>query len=409
MARPAHRRRRARLISSGIAAVVVACFAVINKSAWTLTMFKEGLETINLLSPSPALVVIFDRAADALLASRVKLKNRMVVHRPKIALEIASYLETPSGHGYMVVVGPRGGGKSTAAMEAVKGRAGTIGILVKEGTDIYKAITGALYESEMITNATDILRTSNYEISNEKDLESVIMKAVDMRLPHDPSWRPTIVVEIDRGTLDVLVREVAKVFKRLTVDLEAAHVILVLSDGIAAFALPNDPDRQTLVWVDDFTPDEAVTYLDGRGCMLPAHDKTNAQPAHDKTNAQRRRELLMLGGTRPALLRKVCDILPAYREAHLSAKVSSATLDVEGLLWDGQTFSSDFGRLMCALLNATDLDGVPTSAARDYLAPPRTVVESFKRNHAVMFHMPTRTYRFHSPAHRQAARSVLSC
>jgi hypothetical protein len=124
MARPAHRRHRARLISSGIAAVVVACFAVINKSAWTLTMFKEGLETINLLSPSPALVVIFDRAADALLASRVKLKNRMVVHRPKIALDIASYLETPSGHGYMVVVGPRGGGKSTAAMEAVKGRAG---------------------------------------------------------------------------------------------------------------------------------------------------------------------------------------------------------------------------------------------------------------------------------------------
>ena len=388
------------IISSGIAAVVVACFAGIHKSAWTFTSFKEGLVTINLLSPSPAPVVIFERAADALLASEVRQEEEVMIHRPKIALEITGYLETPSGHGYMVVVGPRGGGKSTAAMEAVKGRAGTIGILVNEGIDIYKAITAALYESEMITNATDILRTSNYEISDEKDLKSVIMKAVDMRLPHDPSWRPTIVVEIDRGTLDVLVREVAKVFKRLTVDLKAAHVILVLGDAIAAFALPNDPNRQTLVWVDDFTPDEAVTYLDGRGCMLPAHDKANAQ---------RRRELLKLGGTRPALLRKVCDILPAYREAHLSAKVSSATLDVEGLLWDGQTFSSDFGRLMCALLNATDLDGVPTSAARDYLAPPRTVVESFKRNHAVMFHMPTRTYRFHSPAHRQAARSMLSC
>ena len=98
-------------------------------------------------------------------------------------------------------------------------------ILVNEGTDIYKAITAALYKSERITNATDILRTSNYEISDEKDLKSVIMKAVDMRLPHDPSWRPTIVVEIDHGTLDVLVRDVAKVFKRLTVDLKAAHVI----------------------------------------------------------------------------------------------------------------------------------------------------------------------------------------
>jgi hypothetical protein len=386
--------------------MVVACFAGISKSAawppgaWILTMFKEGLETINLVSPSPAPVVIFERAADALLASEVRLEEEMVVHRPKIALEITSYLESRSGHGYMVVVGPRGGGKSTAAMEAVKGRAGTIGILVKEGTDTYKAITAALYESEMITNATDILRTSNYEISNEDDLKSVIMKAVDMRLPHDPSWRPTIVVEIDHGTLDVLVRDVAKVFKRLTVDLKAAHVILVLGDAIAAFALPNDPNRQTLVWVDDFTPDEAVAYLDGCGCMLPAHDKANAQ---------RRRELLKLGGTRPALLRKVCDILPAFREAHLSALVSSATVDIEGLLWDGRTFSSDFGRLMCALLNTTDLDGVPTSAAREYLAPPTTVVESFKHNHAVVYHMPTRTYRFHSPAHRQAARSMLSC
>lgn len=84
-------------------------------------------------------------------------------------------------------------------------------------------------------------------------------------------------------------------------------------------------------------------------------------------------------------------------------------MDIEGLLWDGQTFSSDFGRLMCALLNATGFDGVPISAAREYLAPPTTVVESFERNHAVMYHMPTRIYRFYSPAHRQAARSMLSC
>ena len=146
-------------------------------------------------------------------------------------------------------------------------------------------------------------------------------------------------------------------------------------------------------------------YLDGRDCMLPAHDKANAQ---------RRRELLKLGGTRPALLRKVCDILRLARgreklAAHLSALVSSATVDIEGLLWDGRMFSSDFGRLMCALLNTTDLDGVPASAASEYLAPPTTVVESFKHNHAVVYHMPTRTYRFHSPAHRQAARSMLSC
>ena len=35
--------------------------------------------------------------------------------------------------------------------------------------------------------------------------------------------------------------------------------------------------------------------------------------------------------------------------------------------------------------------------------------QSFKLNHAVMCHIPTRAYRFYSPAHRQAARSMLSC
>ena len=107
----------------------MAGFAGISMSAWIITSFKEGLETINLLSPSSAPVVIFERAADALLASEVRLEEEMVVHRPKVALEITSHLETRSGHGYMIVVGPRGGGKSTAAMEAVKGRGGTIGIL----------------------------------------------------------------------------------------------------------------------------------------------------------------------------------------------------------------------------------------------------------------------------------------
>ena len=146
----------------------------------------------------------------------------------------------------------------------------------------------------------------------------------------------------------------------------------MLGDAIAAFALPNDPNRQTLVWVDDFTPDEAVTYLDGRGCMLPAHDKANAQ---------RRRELLKLGGTRPALLRKVCDILPASREAHLSALVSSATVDIEGLLWDGRTFSSDFGRLMCVpcstRLTSTESQPLPhvnTSHRRQLSSSPSSAI-----------------------------------
>ena len=86
-------------------------------------------------------------------------------------------------------------------------------------------------------------------ISNEMQLDDLLLKASDMHEPHDPLWRPTFVVEIDRGAQDRLVKDLARVFKRLSVDLRAAHVILVLSNEVAAFALPSDPTRQKKVWV----------------------------------------------------------------------------------------------------------------------------------------------------------------
>ena len=387
-------------------AVVPAITPVKESTALMNGMWARGKAY---LSPT---VTSTEWAASALLASEVKMWSRAQgeeIHRPDITHPITSYLNTKSGHGYMVVIGPRGGGKSTAVTQAVKGRKGTIGISVNEKTNIYEVITEALYRSERTSNATENLRKSNYVISNEMQLDDLLLKATDMHEPHDPLWRPTFVVEIDRGAQDRLVKDLARVFKRLSVDLRAAHVILVLSNEVAAFALPSDPTRQKKVWVEDYTLLEAESYLDIRGFLIPTQDKNKA--AEDLANVEQRRKLFKLGGTRPSFLKMVCDMGEPLLDQTLAEFLGDAEDEIRGLLWKAtaQQFASDFARLTCELLKTTDDVGVPSSATGDYLAPPDTVVEAFKKHHAMVYHSPSRAYRFFSPAHRHAAQRIHSC
>ncbi len=49
-------------------------------------------------------------------------------------------------------------------------------------------------------------------------------------------------------------------------------------------------------------------------------------------------------------------------------------------------------------------DGVPEDVANDFMAKPGIACESLKGDqHAISFHIPTKTYRFYKPAHRWAA------
>ena len=133
-------------------AVVPAITPVKESTALMNGMWARGKAY---LSPT---VTSTEWAASALLASEVKMRSRAQgeeIHRPDITHPITSYLNTKSGHGYMVVIGPRGGGKSTAVTQAVKGRKGTIGISVNEETNIYEVITETLYRSERTSNERD--------------------------------------------------------------------------------------------------------------------------------------------------------------------------------------------------------------------------------------------------------------
>ena len=47
--------------------------------------------------------------------------------------------------------------------------------------------------------------------------------------------------------------------------------------------------------------------------------------------------------------------------------------------------------------------GLPRVATTEYLEKPATVCELFESDHALLYHRPSDTYRFHSTSHRRAA------
>lgn len=104
-----------------------------------------------------------------------------------------------------------------------------------------------------------------------------------------------------------MVYEIATALKNLNSDdLRSCHVILVLGDADAAFGLPKDSARQTLVWVDDFTIDQASRFFDNLRCLpLAARIDGNGTDL----NLQLRRRVFEHIGTRPADLESVANAL----------------------------------------------------------------------------------------------------
>ena len=204
------------------------------------------------------------------------------------------------GVGYTVAIGPRGGGKSTAVQMAVKERNGALSVTITSESDMYEVITGAIHRAEVKAFGTDSLRAGGFKITTEADLVEVMREATKLRTPYEPLWIPTLVVEVDQHASDAVVTKVAKMLKLLCMDHSAAHVVLVLSDAIAGFALPNDHARQTIVWVEDFSEAEAHAYLDH--CHFLMADPKNQKDVEAK-RAQRQ-GLFATVGTRAAFLKK---------------------------------------------------------------------------------------------------------
>lgn len=334
-----------------------------------------------------------DKAAEAILASRVSVytPEAEIIDRSPAAAAVVEFLDATIGDpaAYMVVEGPRGSGKTTLVERAAANRDGVITVTFNGQGNVFETIAGRLGVDGLC-------------VRDEHSLTEIIMKAVDLRDPHDPLWRPTILAEVERGASDGDVNRVAKALKRLCVDCRAAHVVILLSEANAAFALPADPFRQRFLWVEDFTEAEAQAYLDARGFLVPAG------PSDSATEAQRRR-LFDEVGTRLAALSAAVSGGEERLESFITACQLGAEKDLTGLLRyrptspevacaDGRAFE----RLVSELLKHGE-EGVPRATTVEYLASPADVSKVLREHHAVLYHMTSDTYRFYSPAHRRAA------
>lgn len=340
-----------------------------------------------------------DRAAQAILDSRctVHTPSTEIIDRSPAAAAVTEYLDATVGNpaAYLVVEGPRGCGKSTLVERAASGRDGVICVTFNGPCNVFETIGARLGVNDLT-------------VRNEHALTDVIMKAVELREPYDPLWRPTILAEVERGATDEDVSTVARALKRLCVDCRAAHVVILLSEANAAFALPSDPYRQRFLWVEDFSEDEAHAYLDARDFLMPATDAVGEKGRG--TSGDRRALLFSQVGTRLAALSAAVSMGPSNLERFITACQLEADKDLAGLInfrpTNPEVECSDgkaFEWLVRELLLVSDDEGVPRASTAQFLASPERVGRVFREHHAVLYHMTTDTYRFYSPAHRHAA------
>lgn len=356
--------------------------------------------------PTRSLERDYQRSLDAAAQRRVKLHfhEESFVHREAYTAAIKRFVERNVAErpGYMIVGGVRGCGKSTVVLDALRDLDG-----------VHVARFGSESDTKAMFN-TLLSPSGSFTVSTEKEVYEFVTAVQRKHHPHHASWRPVLVAEVDS---ELAVVEVSKALKRIGCDLAAAHVILVLGDENEAFVLPDDPARQTWLWVEDLTEAEAHELLDRQGFFV------RAGPADNDANAALRARLFHNVGTRAAMLLAVLGVAqissqPAYDagivDRFIAARLSDAsmtvrslcTLPADGTKADGRAFT----RLLEELLRTDVGTGVCTHHTCDYLADPMTAAARFKQNgfHAVQFHPPTVTYRFHSVAHRRAAEALFA-
>ena len=265
--------------------------------------FEGGIRVAQSLPPPPA---VYHRAGCwALLANQIRCGTppAQLVDRPKVVERFSRILNSKPRTAYTMAISQRGGGKSTAVEMAASKRNGTLSVTVTDHSTMYEVIAEAIRAAEFEAFGTESLRADGFTITTDAQLALVMRKAAALRTPHDPSWIPTLIFEVDQHATDGTVTNVAKMLKRLCVDHRAARVVLVLSDAIAGFALPNDPARQNIVWVEDLSEVKAHTYLNKRHFLLA--DPKNLTGVEAKR--ARREELFATVGTRAAFLAKAVD------------------------------------------------------------------------------------------------------
>ena len=129
---------------------------------------------------------------------------------------------------YLVIVGPRGGGKTTVVQKTLMDRGNVVDVQLTSQVQMIQAC-----------------------LSSEKPFRfKDTIEAFDKGL-HVVD-KPVLVVEIDSNASAEGVRMQSHELMVLCTDAKLAHDILILRDVNATLKLNTDPGRQEFLWIDDF-------------------------------------------------------------------------------------------------------------------------------------------------------------
>jgi hypothetical protein len=165
------------------------------------------------------------------------------------------YSSLPFGHdSFTIVVGAKGGGKSTVVEQELNGKPGVLRL----------GVTEADTEQSILRR---ILKTGGELLGENMDLELDILAEVFLDAAKKSDGRRiTIVLEVERGTAaDGVLYMVKSAAKKLA---RFANVIVVLSEANAALMFGDDR-RHKSIWVDGM---EATTYAKKELPAVTSHD-----------------------------------------------------------------------------------------------------------------------------------------
>ena len=356
---------------------------------------------------------IENKAARVLLDSRVELpssKRAVFMPRKQLAGALRATLERTA---YAIVGGPRGCGKSTGVINSLSNV--TAVLKVKMGADV----------KVLVSIAEELGIPSSFELT-EMRLRNILRKTATLMKERDAttpdSWRPTIIAELNRNEV------IGKYDGHVTLLKEiGANIILVLSDADAIFAMPNDRDRQSQIWVEDLDEPCAHAYLDTLDVLpcdylneleLPPCDRSSTPG----TNLALRNKLFFESGTRVMTLTSAAEtqalsqfFVDADRDGKRELRALVYLEDITP-----KSGGKAFTRLIKDLLEHTSdgwlphgFDkraenlGLPADFVDEYLLGKNIASKIYHENgHCVLYHEPTDTYRFHSTIHRRAAEKM---
>ena len=267
---------------------------------------------------------------------------------------------------YTIVVGPKGAGKSFVVARALCDKEGVVHILISQ------IVTPASFLTALLESCGKTV--DEYKPLGLKVLVSVLgMAAIKKGVP------VTSVLEVESGRSSPEVLEsVNCIAKQLAI---AANVVVILSEANAGLILGDD-DRQQFIWVDEMTNEEAEIYA--------RKIDRNVYVADLELLFKNIGKLPLKIGLYMTALKMGTSAAELVEQAVASALDDLKCFGHQPIIHALK--ASPNGVLASTFCGIKD-DGV-------LLAEPKQVAVAMKARHAIVYHLPSREYRFATTAHR---------